>query len=43
MKRDQQRERDLEYVIVHRAEELRPEERREATLAEKFELVAVAS
>jgi hypothetical protein len=38
---DQDRERELEQVVVAGAEELGPEERREATLAEQRELVRV--
>ena len=36
--RDERREADLEDVVVHRAEELRPEKRREAALAQQAEL-----
>jgi hypothetical protein len=39
--RHQHRERELEDVVVHRTEELRPEERREATLAQQRELIGV--
>jgi hypothetical protein len=35
----EQRERDLEHVVVHRAEELRPEEGTEAALSQQLELV----